>query len=177
MGTERRSERREAVSREVTITHLGLYLDARDGRVRAAFSIPSSSGSAVSRKPAAARQRRLATFSGSSDQFLNVVSLIPSRRATAARDSSDTSASRTASCRNSAGYFDGRPIQDPFPRARAHYQVSTKPGQLQNATVVVMCARSGAARCRVISAVCGGDEPALMKGLVEPCAADRIRAC
>jgi hypothetical protein len=57
--------------------------------------------------------------------------LTPSRRATAARDSSDTSARRTASRRNSAEYFDGRPIQDPFPRAKAHYQVSTEAGQLQ----------------------------------------------
>jgi hypothetical protein len=48
-------------------------------------------------------------------QFRNVVSLIPSRRATAARDSSVASAKRTASARNSAGYFEGRATLDSFP--------------------------------------------------------------
>jgi hypothetical protein len=51
----------------------------------------------------------------SATQLRNVVSFTPSRRATDARESSVDNASATASRRKSSGYFDGRPIRDPFP--------------------------------------------------------------
>jgi hypothetical protein len=56
----------------------------------------------------------------------NVVSFTPKRRATDARESSLDNANATASRRKASGYFDGRPIRDPFPWPHARIRCPPK---------------------------------------------------